>query len=188
MQKFQDAWNYPSQGLNTMLSAENMTPHDTATSGSGTSQTQTSSTPNWAALGMDLLNTGASLWKSDEKLKKDISSMGADPSTGVPIKSFRYKGQSPTAPKIVGPLAQDVEQAIPGSTVKVKGALTVPGPILKAATPSVSAKPSFVTKASKPVAMMGAKTMPRAGARGVSGALANTARRTSRAGLIGALG
>jgi len=188
MAKFNDAWNYPQQGLNTMLSALGMTPHDTSTSSSGTSQSETSSTPNWAEIGSSLMGDALSLFPkpgSDKRLKKDIASLGKDPMTGVPIKSFRYKGQPSSAPKIVGPLAQDVEKAIPGSTVREQGMMAVPTPALAAATPSVAKAPNFAARKGLPVS---AVAMPRAGARGLHGALANTKRRTTTTGLIGALG
>ena len=188
MSKFNQAWNYPSQQLSTLLTSLGMSPHDTATSGSGTSQSTTESTPNWAEIGTSLFGDATKLFGptgSDKKLKKDVTSLGADPVTGVPIKSFRYKGQSPTAPKIVGPMAQDVEAAMPGSTVKLNGVMGVPRGTLAAATPSVAKAPTFSAKVGPP---LGALAKPRAGARGVSGALANTKRRTSKTGLIGALG
>ena len=44
-------------------------------------------------------------------------------------------------PKLIGPLAQDVEKAAPGSTAKVKGVMAVPRETLVAATPSVAQHP-----------------------------------------------
>ena len=61
-----------------------MTPHDTATSGTSTSQTTTESSPNFAQLAMQGLQTAGNLWAaSDEKVKKNISNLGVDPATGV---------------------------------------------------------------------------------------------------------
>jgi len=178
--KFNEARSYPQQQLATLLSALGMTPHDTASTGD---QTTTTTTPNdWASILTGGLGLAGNVLKmSDKKVKKNIKSMGSDPVTGVPIKSFNYKGQPTGAPKVLGPLAQDVERASPGSTVKVGGVLALPKSSLAAATPSIAHVPSFVgnsklasylpdAKASK-----GALSNVRAGAR--AGGLANTKRR-----------
>ncbi len=187
MAKFNEARAYPQQQLATLLSALGMTPHDTSTTGSETTQTTTPT--DWAGILENGLKTGASLWSaSDEKVKKNITPMGADPITGIPIKSFRYKGQPASAPKILGPLAQDVEKAAPGSTVKIGGVMALPKPTLAAATPSIADHPAFAGKRTAFGGALAAKNAlvnPRAGARAGMG-LANTKRRMPR--VVGALG
>ena len=89
MSKFNNAWNYPTQQLNTLLSALGMSPHDTATSGSGTSQSTTESTPNWAELGANLFGTASKLdtdrWLRTRKMKKVVTlAPGADPTLRSP--------------------------------------------------------------------------------------------------------
>ena len=115
MSKFNNAWNYPTQQLNTLLSALGMSPKDTATSGSGTSQSTTQSTPNWAELGTDLFGTAMKVFGptgSDKKLKKDVTSLGADPVTGVPIKStIATRASRRPRLKIVGPMAAGSSRA-----------------------------------------------------------------------------
>jgi hypothetical protein len=173
--KFQQAQSYPNQQLNILLSALGMTPHDTSTTGA--SQQTTTTPTDWANLIMQGAQTGADIYKaSDKKVKTDITPLGSDPVTGIPIKSFRMKGQSPSAPKTIGPLAQDIEKAAPGSTAKIGGIMAVPQPTLAAATPSVAHLPSFSG------GVKAARSNPRAGAR--AGGLANTKRRMP----IGALG
>ncbi len=193
MAKFDQAQNYPSQQLATLLSALGMTPHDTSTTGTSS---QTSTTPtDWIGLAESGAKTLGSLWSmSDVKVKKNISSKGVDPITGIPIKSFNYKSQPIGAPKVIGPLAQDVEKAIPGSTAKIGGVMAVPKPILAAATPSVAKSPAFVTRASPgglmaPAHAAGAAlTSPRAGAKAFPGSLANTKLHNKRMAIRGALG
>ena len=193
MSKFDQAQNYPSQQLATLLSALGMTPHDTSTTGTSS---QTTTTPtDWMGLAESGVKTLGSLWSmSDEKVKKNVSSKGVDPITGIPIKSFNYKSQPAGSPKITGPLAQDVEKAMPGSTAKIGGVMAVPKPILAAATPSVAKSPSFVTRASPggfmaPVhAAKAALTNPRAGAKTFPGSLANTKLHNKRMAIRGALG
>lgn len=60
---------------------------------------------------------GSLLPVSDEREKTDIQPMGEQ--DGVPISAFRYKGDPKTYPKVVGPMAQDVEKDRPGSTITV---------------------------------------------------------------------
>ncbi|WP_324132357.1 tail fiber domain-containing protein [Bosea sp. (in: a-proteobacteria)] len=63
---------------------------------------------------------------SDEREKTDIQKLGKDPETGLQLYSYRYKGDPKTYPKMTGPMAQDVEDAYPGSTRNVGGRMAVP--------------------------------------------------------------
>jgi hypothetical protein len=187
MAKFQQAFSYPQQQLGTLESSLGMTPHDTSTTSA--SQQQVTTPTDWASILTNGLSAGANLWKaSDRKIKKNIVPLGPDPLTGVPIKSFNYKGQPAGAPKVIGPLAQDVEKAAPGSTAKIGGVMAVPRPTLAAATPSVAHLPSF--SGNRPMGALGSQksvqsalTNPRAGAR--AGGLANTKRRMPIGALSG---
>lgn len=193
MAKFQQAANYPQQQLGTLLSALGMTPHDTSTTGE--SDTTTTTPTDWASILTNGLQAGANLWKaSDEKIKKNITSLGADPLTGVPIKSFNFKGQSASAPKIIGPLAQDVEKATPGVTKRIGGVLHIPSGALAAATPSIATHSRFAGNQPSPGNGLD-RLMPtksalgkplvnaRAGAR--AGGLSNTKRRMPIGALSG---
>ena len=161
MAKFQQAQNYPIQGLGLLESSLGMTPYDTAsaTSSNSASQSQTTQSPNLANLAQSGLQTlgsifggpagagiGALAGGSDRKIKKNIVHLGADPTTGVPIKGFNYKGDPAGMPKTIGPLAQDIEKRAPGSTFKVGGVMTVPRETLAAATPSVAHLPQHSSK------------------------------------------
>ena len=116
MAKFTQAANYPQQQLATLLSALGMTPHDTATTGS--SQTQTTTPTNWGALALGGLEDLSGFFKpgSDRRLKTDVTKLGKDPKTGLTMHAFRYKGDPKTYPKVVGPMAQEVEKKFPGAT------------------------------------------------------------------------
>lgn len=63
---------------------------------------------------------------SDEREKTDIQKLGKDPETGLQLYSYRYKGDPKTYPKMTGPMAQEVEDAYPGSTRNVGGRMAVP--------------------------------------------------------------
>lgn len=66
---------------------------------------------------------------SDEREKTNIEPLGIDPETGLPIYAYDYKadvaaakrGERPMTMKRVGPMAQDMEAAYPGSTHEVGG-------------------------------------------------------------------
>jgi hypothetical protein len=62
---------------------------------------------------------------SDRNEKTDIKKLGDDPDTGLPMYSYRYKDDPKSYPKVVGPMAQDIEEAMPGSTERLGGKLYV---------------------------------------------------------------
>ena len=66
---------------------------------------------------------------SDRSMKTDITKLGKDPKTGLDMYAYRYKGDPKSYPKVVGPMAQDVEKMYPGSTERVgkKGKLAIRG-------------------------------------------------------------
>ena len=112
MAKFQQAFSYPQQQLGTLESSLGMTPHDTSTAGDTTSQTTTPT--DWASI----ISKGASAASdiygmSDKSMKTDITKLGKDPKTGLDMHAFRYKGDPKSYPKVVGPMAQDVQKIAP---------------------------------------------------------------------------
>lgn len=62
---------------------------------------------------------------SDERAKTDITPIGMDDSTGLQMFAFRYKGDPKSYPKVVGPIAQDVEKKYPEAVGEVNGFKTV---------------------------------------------------------------
>jgi len=58
---------------------------------------------------------------SDREDKTDIQKLGADPMTGVDQYAYRYKGDPKSYPKVVGPMADDMEKAFPGITSLIGG-------------------------------------------------------------------
>lgn len=73
------------------------------------------------------LGAGALGAFSDETMKKDKDKLGKHPATGLNIYSYRWKGQPSDAPKSIGPMAQEVEQKYPGSTMRVGGKMMIKG-------------------------------------------------------------
>jgi hypothetical protein len=62
---------------------------------------------------------------SDKNMKTDVKKLGKDEETGLDIYSYRYKGDPKTYPKVVGPMAQDIEKHYPGATKRRGDRLTV---------------------------------------------------------------
>ena len=131
MAKFTQANQYPQQQLATLLSSLGMTPQDTAST--GTSNTQTTTPTNWGALALGGLQDLSGFFKaSDRSLKTDIKKLGKDPTTGLQMHAYRYKGDPKTYPKVVGPMAEEVEKKFPGATAKVGGKMVVHPAIMDA--------------------------------------------------------
>ena len=119
MQKFQQAWAYPTQQLGALQSALGMTPYGQATTGQSDTQTQTST--DWGALaasGMGMLGNLFGGKLSDKRLKKNLQKVGVHKPTKTPIYAYNWKGEPPGAPKSLGPMAQDLAKTVPGSVVK----------------------------------------------------------------------
>lgn len=93
------------------------------TTGSATTEQQTPWT-QYAGLGL-----AAAGMLSDRNEKTDIKKLGEDEKTGLGIYAYRYKDDVAKhgrgIPKIVGPMAQDIESKYPGSTVRVGGKMVV---------------------------------------------------------------
>lgn len=66
---------------------------------------------------------GAAL--SDKTTKTDIEKIGTDEDTGLDVYAYRYKGDPKTYPKVVGPMAQDVEKRYPELTHRIADKITV---------------------------------------------------------------
>lgn len=92
--------------------------------GTSTGTTTQENNPLSSILGLGM--AGLSLF-SDRDSKTDIKKLGVDPVTGLDLYAYRYKDDPKTYPKVVGPMAQDVERASPGSTRRIGGLLTIKG-------------------------------------------------------------
>jgi len=140
MGAFNQANQYPGQQLGVLQSALGMTPYGSTTMGSQTGQTQQTTTASpmsdifggLQALGGAFgaggpFASGGALaglfGGSDRHLKTDIQKIGVHPPTGLPIYSYRYKGDPKGYPKVSGPMAEDAMQVAPHAvrTVGVHG-------------------------------------------------------------------
>jgi hypothetical protein len=140
MNQFNQANAYPGQQLGILQSALGMTPYGSTTMGSSTGQTQQTTTPSLMsdvtgglqALGSAFgaggpFASGGALsglfGGSDRHLKTDITKVGVHQPTGLPLYSYRYKGDPKSFPKVTGPMAEDAMQVAPHAvqTVGVHG-------------------------------------------------------------------
>ena len=128
-QQFAQANAYPGQQLGILQSALGMTPYGSTTMGSSTGQQQTTQNNGIAgdifgglqALGGAFGAGGpfaaggalAGLMGSDRHLKTDIQKVGVHAPTGLPMYSYRYKGDPKSYAKVTGPMAEDVAKVAP---------------------------------------------------------------------------
>lgn len=122
----------------TMLDRlKGITPQDTSYTGTKT-QVAPDNSPSPL---MQILGLGATVLPkvlSDEREKTNKQHLGKDPKTGLDVYAYDYqadvdaakKSGQPMGPKRVGPMAQDVERAMPGSTSSVGGKRVITGGLL----------------------------------------------------------
>jgi hypothetical protein len=115
MGKFDEARNYPVEQLNMRLAALGMSPYGKTTTGTGTSSTETPM--DWATTGLGIMKSLPALYAmSDRNTKTDIQKVSDGE---IPMYAYRYKGDPKTYPKVVGPMAQDIEKKYPKAVKKV---------------------------------------------------------------------
>lgn len=115
--KWKDAQDSELRNLNLRLAAVGATPY-------GSTQTQTSTAGGGGNMGMSLMGGILGmlpLMFSDRDEKTDIKKLGKDPKTGLDLYAYRYKGDPKSYPKVVGPMAQDIEKQNPSAVRKVGG-------------------------------------------------------------------
>ncbi len=114
----------PIQQLQVPLVALGMTPY-------GQTNTQTGPAPQqnqgngWlqAAGGLSSMAgaIGSLAALSDERMKTDRVKLGRDPEFGLMMEAYRYKGDPKSYPKVVGPMAQEIEKMYPGAVKEIGG-------------------------------------------------------------------
>jgi hypothetical protein len=120
--RFDEAKNSDLEKLNIKLSALGMSPYGKSENTQKTTSGGSSGT-DFAQMGLGILSLLFGL--SDKTEKTDIRRVGKHKETGIPLYSFRYKGDPKRYPKVVGPMAQDVKKVFPKSVVDVGGKLAV---------------------------------------------------------------
>jgi Chaperone of endosialidase len=142
-QAYQEQQQFPIQQLQIPLQALGATPYGqtSTTTGPGPTQNLGLSALGGAGVGAQIgsmlfpaiagatpfgalggAGAGALLGLlSDERMKTDVEKLGRDPATGLNVYAYRYKGDPKSYPKVVGPMAQEVERKYPNSVREVGG-------------------------------------------------------------------
>ena len=68
---------------------------------------------------------------SDPSMKTDIQKVGKDKETGLNMYSYRYKGDPKSYPKVVGPMADEIQKKYPDKVKRIGGKLAVESNFLK---------------------------------------------------------
>jgi hypothetical protein len=116
MGKFDEARNYPVEQLNLRLAALGMSPYGKTETSNKTSTSEDKG-PDWSLLGAAGIKALPSLLAlSDRSMKTDIKKLTDG---DIPLYSYRYKDDPKSYPKVVGPMAQDIEKKYPSAVKKV---------------------------------------------------------------------
>jgi hypothetical protein len=130
MGKFDEANNYDMTRLNTLMAALGMSPYGKTETAKKTGTSEQGGT-DWASTGLGIAKLLPTLLPflsglSDRRDKTDVKKIGGKNKFDLPLYSYRYKGDPKTYPKVVGPMAQDVEKKYPGVVKEIGGHKTVP--------------------------------------------------------------
>lgn len=113
---FDEAQNYDTEQLNLLLASLGMSPY-------GRTETTTKTEPkqgtDWATAALGGAKLLMSL--SEDNMKTDKEKLGIDPVTQLEMWAYRYKGDPKTYPKVVSPMASDVEKKYPKAVRKIGG-------------------------------------------------------------------
>lgn len=116
MKKFYEKRDYPLEGLNTRLAALGMSPYGKTETTNKTATSENKGT-DWPTVALGVLKTIPALYAmSDRRSKTDIEKISGGK---VPMYAFRYKGDPKSYPKVVGPMAQDIEKVAPSAVKNV---------------------------------------------------------------------
>jgi hypothetical protein len=124
--QFNEARGWGTEQLNKLLATLGMIPYGKTENSTRTGTSEQGGT-DWASTilgGAKLL--GGFMGLSDVRDKTDITELGETNEYGFPLYSYRYKGDPKSYPKVVGPMAQDIEERMPGVVKEVGGHKTVP--------------------------------------------------------------
>lgn len=106
------------EDLNLKLSALGMSPYGKTETANKTS-TGGSSGTDIGQMGLGIFSLLLGLSEDDEKTDK--KKIGKVPGTDLDLWSYRYKGDPKSYPKVVGPMASDIEKKMPDAVHRVNG-------------------------------------------------------------------
>jgi hypothetical protein len=110
--------NYPLEQLNIRLAALGMSPYGHTESGTSTTRSGGGGGLGQAlGIGGQLLGMFAGM--SDRDTKTDIEEVGQHPTLPIAVYAYRYKSDPKSYPKVIGPMADEVERVAPHLVKKV---------------------------------------------------------------------
>jgi len=121
--EFERAQSYPTEQLNLRLASLGMSPYGKTETGMKTATAEKPAT-DWATVALGgakafpgvVSGLSGLLALSDRNTKTDIKKLTDG---DIPMYSYRYKDDPKSYPKIVGPMAQDIEKKYPSAVKKV---------------------------------------------------------------------
>lgn len=117
--QFDEAQGYDTEMLNLLLASLGMSPYGRTET---TTKTQEKAGTDWASVGLGGLSLAKGLGLfSEDKAKTDIEKLGTDPVSGLEMYAYRYKNDPKTYPKVVGPMASDIQRKHPKAVRKIGG-------------------------------------------------------------------
>ena len=122
MAAYREQQQFPLQQLQIPLQALGITPYGQTSTNTGPGP---SSNPLMTGLGAASSIASIIGMLSDKRMKTDIEKLGKDKDTGLDVYAYRYKGDPKTYPKVVGPMAQDIEKKYPEAVKEIAGKKTV---------------------------------------------------------------
>ena len=122
MAAYREQQQFPLQQLQIPLQALGITPYGQTSTSTGPGP---SSNPLMTGLGAASSIASIIGMLSDKRMKTDIEKLGKDKDTGLDVYAYRYKGDPKTYPKVVGPMAQDIEKKYPEAVKEIAGKKTV---------------------------------------------------------------
>lgn len=114
--RFLEQRNYPIDMLNLRIGATSSVPVAGRTTQSGGGSGGSSFLSTLGGIGSaaaGIAQLAGLFGGSDENMKTDVQKVGKDKETGLDLYAYRYKGDPKSYPKVVGPMAQDVEKEYP---------------------------------------------------------------------------
>jgi hypothetical protein len=118
--RFDEAENHDTEQLNLLLASLGMSPY-------GRTETSTKTEPkqgtDWASVGLGGLSLlkGLGVFSSEDNSKTDVEKLGVDPLTKLNFYAYRYKKDPKSYPKVVGPMASEIEKKYPKAVRRVGG-------------------------------------------------------------------
>lgn len=119
LRKHDEPRQYELENLNILLATLGLTPYGHTEIGTSTTKSSGGGGGLSQALGIGGQLLGMIGGLSDRESKTDIEKVGEHPTLPLALYAYRYKGDPKSYPKVIGPMAQDVEKVAPHLVKKV---------------------------------------------------------------------